>query len=276
MIDKEAVRAKKERLLNDLGKLDSLMVAFSGGVDSSFLLAAARQALGERVVAATASSSIHPCREQDEAVRFVRERGIDHILLQTNEIALSEFYSNGPDRCYHCKKALSEELLRIAKEKTIHHVAHGANKDDLGDYRPGFRAAQEAGIIAPLIDVQLGKKEIRFLAKEMGLLEWDKPAMACLASRFPYGSVITEKKLRMVEAAEEFFLTLDKGFRGLRVRHHGAVARIEADPVNFGKIVSDQTRRAIVERLRAIGFEHVSLDLEGYISGKMNRGVTHK
>ena len=276
MIDKAAAKSKKELLLSYLGKLDSLMVAFSGGVDSAFLLAAAREALGKKVVAATAGSAIHPRREQDATVRFVREKGIDHVLFQTNETEIPEFVANGIDRCYHCKSALSEKLLQIAKEKEIHYVAHGANIDDLEDYRPGFRAAQEAGIIAPLIDVQLGKKEIRFLAKEMGLLEWDKPAMACLASRFPYGSVITEKKLRMVEAAEEFFLTLDKGFRGLRVRHHGAVARIEADPVNFGKIVSDQTRRAIVERLRAIGFEHVSLDLEGYISGKMNRGVTHK
>ena len=262
MIDEAAAKSKKRRLLSGLGKLDSLMVAFSGGVDSAFLLTAATEALGEKVVAATAVSTIHPRREQDAAVSFARKRHIGHVLVQTDEIEISEFAANGIDRCYHCKKALSIKLFQMAEEKAINHVAHGANIDDLDDYRPGFRAAQEAGLIAPLVDVGLGKEEIRFLAKGMGLSEWDKPAMACLATRVPYGSVITEKKLNMVEAAEEFLLTLDTGFRGLRVRHHGAVARIEADPVNFGKIVSEKIRTVIVERLCAIGFEHVSLDLE--------------
>lgn len=273
MIDKPAAISKREALVNDLGKLDALIVAFSGGVDSSFLLASARQALGEKVLAVTATSLIHPRREQEEALRFVREWGIDHIFLQTNEMEIPEFLSNNPDRCYHCKKALSRELLRIARERAIHHVAHGANIDDIGDYRPGFRAALEAGMIAPLMDAHLSKEEIRFLAKEMGLSVWDKPAMACLASRFPYGSVITEKGLKMVEEAEAFLLTLDVGFRGFRVRHHGSVARIETDPSDFKKVLSDQTRGAIAEKFRAIGFEHVSLDLEGYVCGKMNRGV---
>ena len=162
----------------------------------------------------------------------------------------------------------------MAKEKGITHVAHGANTDDLEDYRPGFRAAEEAGIIAPLIEVGLRKNEIRFLAKEMGLSEWDKPAMACLASRFPYGSVITEKGLKMVEDAEEFLL--NEGFGRVRVRHHGPVARIEVNTSELRKIVSDNMRKAIVEKLRRIGFEHIALDLEGYILGKMNRSIDSK
>jgi uncharacterized protein len=271
MIDESLARSKKEMLLRDLGKLDSLLVAFSGGVDSSFLLASAQQALGDRIVAVTATSSIHPRREQDEASEFAREREISHIIFKSDETKIPEFLSNGPERCYYCKKALSEEFLRVANEKGISHVAHGANADDLGDYRPGFRAAEEAGIIAPLIDAGLLKDEIRFLAKEMGLSAWDKPAMACLASRFPYGTAITEKGLKMVEKAEEFLL--NEGFRGLRVRHHGPVARIEISTSDLGKILSDDTRRAIVEELRSIGFEHIALDLEGYISGKMNRSI---
>lgn len=271
MIDESLARSKKELLLHELGRLDSLLVAFSGGVDSSFLLASAHQALGDGVVAVTATSSIHPRREQDEASKFTRAREINHIIFKSDETKIPEFLSNSPDRCYHCKKALSKEFLRIAKEKAISHVAHGANADDLEDYRPGFRAAEEAGIIAPLIGAGLLKDEIRFLAKEMGLSVWDKPAMACLASRFPYGTSITEKGLKMVEEAEEFLL--NEGFRGLRVRHHGPVARIEIGTSDLRKIVNDDTRKAIVEKLRSIGFEHIALDLEGYISGKMNRSI---
>ncbi len=271
MMDKPIAKCKKERLLNGLGKLNSLMVAFSGGVDSAFLLAAAREALGEKVTAATAVSPIHPRREQDEAVRFARDRGIEHFLFKTNEMEIPEFIANGIDRCYHCKEALSGRLLQIAREKAMDHVAHGANVDDLEDYRPGLRAAREAGIIAPLIDARLCKEEIRFLAKEMGLSEWDKPAMACLASRFPYGCPITEKGLGMVEAAEAFLSA--EGFRGVRVRHHGPVARVEVDSSEINKIVSQDTRKAIVERLRRIGFDHIALDLEGHVSGKMNREI---
>lgn len=271
MMDKDRLRIKKERLINCLRELDSLLVAFSGGVDSAFLLATAREVLGGKVVAATAVSPIHPRGEQHGAVRFARDRGIDHILFKTNEMEIPEFIANSIDRCYHCKKAICGKLLQMAREKDIAHVAHGANVDDLEDYRPGFRAAQETGVMAPLIDAHLSKEEIRFLAKEMGLSEWSKPAMACLASRFPYGRPITEKGLKMVESAERFFL--GEGFSGVRVRHHGTVARVEVDASEIHKIVRQGTRKAIVERLRKIGFDHIALDLEGYISGKMNRGI---
>jgi pyridinium-3,5-biscarboxylic acid mononucleotide sulfurtransferase len=270
-MDKAIARYKKEHLINGLSNLDSLMVAFSGGVDSALLLASALEALGEKLVAATAVSPIHPRREQDEAIRFVRERGIAHCLFQTNVMEIPQFTANGVDRCYLCKVAFSGKLFRVAGERGIAHVAHGANRDDLEDYRPGLRAAQEAGIIAPLIEARLSKEEIRFLAREMGLSEWDKPAMACLASRFPYGRPITEEGLRMVEAAEE--LLSDEGFGGVRVRHHGPVARIEINASDINRMVSGGRRKAIVESLRRIGFEHVALDLEGYVPGKMNRGI---
>jgi pyridinium-3,5-biscarboxylic acid mononucleotide sulfurtransferase len=270
-MDKTIASRKKEALINGLSNFDSLMVAFSGGIDSAFLLSAAREALGEKVSAATAVSPIHPRREQDEAVRFARDRGIDHILFKTDEMEIPEFVANGIDRCYYCKKALCGKLLRIAGERGIAPVAHGANLDDLEDYRPGLRAAEEAGVIAPLIDARLTKEEIRFLAKEMGLSEWNKPARACLASRFPYGCLITEKGLEMVESAEEFLS--DQGVASVRVRHHGTVARIEVDPSEIDRIANQDTRKAISERLRRIGFAHVALDLEGYVSGKMNREI---
>ena len=185
---------KKENLIRYLKGLDSLVIAFSGGVDSTFLLAVAHQALGEMVLAATASSATYPSQELEEAIEFVKKRGIKHIVFESDEITLPEFSSNNPDRCYHCKKLLSHELQQIAKERGIRHIALAANIDDLGDYRPGIKAGEEMGLIEPLIHVQLTKKEIRFLSKEMGLPTWDKPAMACLASRIPYGEPVTEEK----------------------------------------------------------------------------------
>jgi pyridinium-3,5-biscarboxylic acid mononucleotide sulfurtransferase len=271
LTDKPAIGTKKTHLIDSLAKLDALLVAFSGGVDSALLLAAAYEALGKRVVAATAVSPIHPRREQEHAVAFARDRGIAHILFQTNELGIPEFVANHPDRCYYCKAALSKKLLRLAGERGIAHVAHGANMDDLTDYRPGLTAAKESGIMAPLMDAGLNKEEIRFLAKEMGLVEWDKPAMACLASRFPYGSPITEEGLQMVEDAETSLS--DRGFWGVRVRHHGSVARIEIPAGDIERMMAGETRQEIVARLRQIGFKHIALDLEGYAAGKMNRDI---
>lgn len=270
-MDANAAKLKMENLVHHLADLDALLVAFSGGVDSAFLLVMARQVLGEKVVAATASSIIHPVRETAEARDFARERGISHVVFPSEELSVSGFVANPPDRCYLCKKSLFEKLFEIAREKGLNHVAHGANLDDLADYRPGFRAAKEAGVIAPLIDAQLGKEEIRFLSKEMGLSTWDKPAMPCLATRFPYGSPITEEKLKMVEDAESFLL--EQGFKVVRVRHHGSVARVEVGRSEMEKIMNEGLGKAIVEEFRKIGFEHVALDLEGYVSGSLNRAV---
>lgn len=262
-INKDIARSKKEKLVSELKDLDSLVVAFSGGVDSTFLLALAYQALGEKVLAVIASSAIHPDREIENAGRFAMERGIHHIVFQSDEMGIPEFVSNSQDRCYHCKRHLFQMIFKIARDNDIRHVIHGENVDDLNDYRPGFRAAGEAGVIAPLIDAKLTKNEIRFLSKEMGLSTWDKPALPCLATRIPYGVLITVEDLRMVEKAEAFLL--EQGFGEVRVRHHGSVARIEVNKENLKKFVAEDLRSIIVDKLREIGFEHIALDLEEYI-----------
>ena len=273
-MDKESAKKKKENLIAYLRGLDSLVVAFSGGVDSTFLLAVAHEVLGGKALAATASSKTYPIREQDEAVQFAKERGIRHFVFPSEEIEIPGFSSNPPDRCYHCKKCLSQNLVKIAEEQGIRYAAHAANVDDLGDYRPGMDAAREMGIIAPLLEVKLNKEEIRFLSKEMGLPTWNKPSMACLASRFPYGDSITEEKLTMVDQAEAFLQNL--GFRQYRVRHHGSLARIEVEGEDVERIAGLELREKIVKAFRDIGFLHVALDLEGYSTGRMNRALEIK
>jgi uncharacterized protein len=273
-MDKDAAMLKKEALVKQINKLPSLLVAFSGGVDSSFLLAVAHQVLGDKVTAATSSSITYPLREQAEAAEFTKKRNIRHIIFESEETRLPEFMSNPPDRCYHCKKSLARRLIELAKEEDIHHIAHAANLDDLNDYRPGIKAAREMGLLSPLIDSRLGKDEIRFLSREMGLETWDKPAMACLASRIPYGSPITAGKLRMIQDAEE--VLIENGFKLFRVRHHGNIARIEVGGAEIGRITEESLRKKIVERLREIGFTYISIDLEGYIPGSLNRDMEHK
>ncbi len=270
MNEQEAIK-KKRRLHDFLRGLDSLLIAFSGGVDSAYLLSEAHRVLGKKVAAATADSPIHPARELKEAIQFTQQLGVEHIIFPSEEMDLEAFLLNSSDRCYHCKKALSQKLLAIAEEMGISHVAHGANMDDLGDFRPGFKAAVQAGLLAPLMEAGLQKTEIRFLAKERGLPQWDKPAMACLASRIPYGDAITERTLHMVDRAEEFLR--NAAFAEVRVRCHGSTARIEAAPGRIQEIVEDPFRNDLVHTFRKIGFEHIALDLEGYVQGKMNRDL---
>jgi pyridinium-3,5-biscarboxylic acid mononucleotide sulfurtransferase len=265
----KTAREKKEKLKGMLKEIPSLLVAFSGGVDSAFLLAVAHEVLKDRVIAATADSITFPSRERAEAVEFAAKLGVKHIIFKSDESTIPEFVSNNADRCYFCKKSLSTELIKIAKERGIEKIAFAANIDDLGDYRPGISAAKEMGMISPLVDAGLTKEEIRFLSKEMGLETWDKPAMACLASRIPYGTSITIEKLKVIEDAEEFLFNM--GFREIRVRHHGAVARIEASLADLPRFIEDELRKKVVDKLKELGFKHITIDLEGFVSGSMNR-----
>ena len=267
----KTLQSKKTQLISILSDLDSLLVAFSGGVDSTLLLAVAHSVLGERLLAVTAHSPLHPEQEKKAALALAKKMGVDHTLIQSGEMRIPGVNQNPSDRCYHCKIHLFGLLLEIAEERGLQCVAHGANLDDLQDFRPGLKAARELQIRAPLMDAGLTKADIRELSREMGLETWDKPAMACLASRIPYGTTLTAGKLAMVEQAE--LVLHQHGFRQCRVRHHGGLARIEVPPDAFPEIFKEKKAAEIIGQLRALGFVHISLDLEGYTQGSMNRGI---
>jgi uncharacterized protein len=255
-------------LLTDFG---SLAVAFSGGADSSFLLQTAHDALGDRVIAVTARSCSFPQRELKAASEFCAQRGIRHFITDSEELDIEGFAQNPPNRCYLCKSELFEKIGAIAKREGIAFVAEGSNTDDDGDYRPGLQAVKEQGVKSPLREAGLSKGEIRALSKTMGLPTWNKQSFACLASRFAYGELITEKKLAMADSAEQ--LLLDLGFTQVRVRIHGEngeQARIEILPEEFSKLIEPETRKIVCDRFADIGFVYVSADLKGYRTGSMN------
>lgn len=262
---------KKQCLVSALKKFDTLMVAFSGGVDSTLLLAVAHAVLHENLVAVTAESPVHPRREKLAAAAQASALGVRHLVLQSREMRQPDFLANLPDRCYICKKYMFEDLLKLADKLKIRHVAHGANTDDLEDFRPGFDAAREMGIHAPMVDAGLTKDDIRMLSKAMNLKTWNAPPLACLATRIPYGTPLTEQALAMVDRAEEILLNL--GFECCRVRLHGKMARIELDSKDFESILNQKIRSAVVSRFREIGFSHIAIDLEGYVQGNMNRTI---
>jgi uncharacterized protein len=260
---------KSARLKDLLQKMDSVLIAYSGGVDSTFLLASAKSALGTRVKAATAVSPTFPAWEKEDAEKIAKSLGVEQIVFESNELESEQFCSNPENRCYYCKQELFTKLKKIAEQNGLAVIAEASNLDDLRDYRPGRRAVEELGIRSPLLEAGFSKAEIREASKRLGLPTWDKPSFACLASRFPYGSEITPEKLEQVENAEDFLR--GQGFRVLRVRHHGEVARIELDQQGIERLLSSPDLRSrIYAHFRSLGFLYTSLDLLGYRTGSMN------
>jgi uncharacterized protein len=263
---------KYQALQDNLRSMGSVAVAFSSGVDSTFLLKVAHDVLGDKAIAVTASSCSFPERERQEAISFCKANNITHIVCKSEELDIEGFRHNPKNRCYLCKHELFEKIWEIAKEYQIEHVVEGSNMDDNGDYRPGLIAVKELNVDSPLRAAELRKAEIRELSQRLGLQTWDKQSFACLSSRFPYGETISEEKLGMVDKAEQ--LLLDLGFHQLRVRIHGTIARIELMPEEFPKIMDEQVRKTVYSKLKAYGFSYVTLDLLGYRTGSMNETLS--
>lgn len=259
---------KLHKLQDYLRELGSVAIAFSSGVDSTFLLKVAHDILGDNVIAVTARSCSFPARELNEAIDFCRRENIRHVVIESEELDIDGFRQNPKNRCYLCKRELFEKIGEVAKKHNMACIAEGSNMDDNGDYRPGLQAVAELGVKSPLRYAMMYKDDIRQLSKKMGLPTWNKQSFACLSSRFAYGETISEEKLGMVDRAEQ--LLLDMGFSQVRVRIHGTIARIEVLPEEFDKLTLGENRAKICATLREIGFSYVTMDLEGYRTGSMN------
>ena len=258
---------KLDRLREILRDLESLVVAFSGGVDSTFLMWVAADELKDRSLAVTARSETYPEWEYEEAASLANRFGFRHRIMETSELAIPNFRENPPDRCYYCKSELFGTLRQIADEEGLKQVADGATVCDLDDHRPGRKAARELGVVSPLLEAGITKEDIRLLSRELAIPTWDKPAFACLASRFPYYEEITEEKLSRVELAEEYLRSL--GVRQCRVRSHGETARIEVEATDI-EVLLTVNREVVAARLMELGYEYVTVDLMGYRQGSMN------
>jgi len=266
------LQEKYDILKDNMRKRGSAAIAFSGGVDSTFLVKVAHEVLGDKMIAVTATSSTYPERELKEAIKYAKDMGVKHLIISSEELDIEGFASNPTNRCYYCKKELFTKINAIAKDNGVEYVFDGSNIDDDGDYRPGMQAAKELEVVSPLKEAKLTKDDIRELSKELGLPTWNKPAFACLSSRFPYGNEITAPKLKMVDEAEQFLL--DMGIRQVRVRHHGEIARIEVAPEERIRFFDIEVMNKIGERFKQIGFTYVTLDMLGYRTGSMNEVLT--
>lgn len=265
---------KEKQLESNIMSMESVLVAFSGGVDSTLVLAVAHSMLGKNVLAVTAQSPSLPMRELSATKELAEHIGVEHLIIQTDEMSSPNYTQNPVNRCYYCKSELYGKLEKIAAERKFNHIVNGINLDDMGDHRPGIGAAREADVKSPLCDAEFTKQDVRDLSQKLGLSTWEKPAMACLSSRIPYGQEVTEEKLSMIEQAEDVLLAM--GFKQLRVRHHGDIARIELNKEDISRFFSNGLADKVQSKFTDIGFNFTTVDIAGFKSGRLNESIDKK